>query len=389
MITKIKKLAEGIFDEVVSIRRHLHKNPELSFKEHKTSSYIKSVLRGWNIPFTDDIADTGIIVLLKGNNPNSKTIALRADFDALPIIEKNEVDYCSVNNGVMHACGHDAHTASLLGTINILNALKTEWEGSIKYIFQPAEEMLPGGAQQMIKEGVLENPKVEKMLGQHVFPDLEVGKVGFRPGKYMASTDELHITIKGKGGHAALPEKYNSPLLGAAKLITALDKYSFKEKDRPCVLAIGFIEGLGSTNVIPEKVKLKGTLRAMDENFRIKAHSEILEIAKSIADTNSLIIDFDIHNGYPYLFNDESLTKDSIGFAKEYIGAENVIDLPIRMTAEDFSYYSHQVPSCFYRLGTGNKSKGIIHGLHTSRFNIDESSLKVGMGLMAYLAINN
>ena len=389
MIAKIKQLAESIFDEVVSIRRHLHKNPELSFNEYKTSAYIKSVLSGWDIPFTEDIADTGIVVLLKGNNPSSKTIALRADFDALPIVEENEVDYCSVNNGVMHACGHDAHTASLLGVINILNTLKTEWEGSIKFIFQPAEEMLPGGAQQMIKEGVLDNPKVEKMLGQHVFPDLEVGKVGFRPGIYMASTDELHITIKGKGGHAALPEKYNSPLLAAAKLITALDEFSKKEKDRPCVLAIGFIEGLGSTNVIPEQVKLKGTLRAMNEDFRIKTHEKMLVIANTIAEAYSLIIDFDIRKGYPCLVNDEALAKKSIVFAKEYMGAENVIDLPIRMTAEDFSYYSHRVPSCFYRLGTAKKSKRITHGLHTSRFNIDESSLKVGMGLMTYLAIKN
>jgi len=389
MISKIKQQAESIFDEVLSIRRHLHKNPELSFNEYKTSAYIKSVLSAWDVPFTEDIADTGIVVLLKGNNPNSKTIALRADFDALPIVEENEVDYCSVNNGVMHACGHDAHTASLLGAINILNTLKKEWEGSIKFIFQPAEEMLPGGAKQMIKEGVLENPKVEKMLGQHVFPDLEVGKVGFRPGKYMASTDELHITIKGKGGHAALPENYNSPLLAAAKLITSLDEFSKKEKDRPCVLSIGFIQALGSTNVIPEQVKLKGTLRAMDEGFRIKTHKKMLTIASTIAKTYSLTIDFDIRKGYPCLVNDEEVTKKSISFAKEYVGTENVIDLPIRMTAEDFSYYSHQVPSCFYRLGTANKSKGITHGLHTSRFNIDESSLKVGMGLMAYLAIKN
>ena len=383
MITKIKQLAESIFDEILSIRRHLHKIPELSFKEHKTSAYIKSVLITWDIHFTEDIADTGIIVLLKGNNPSSKTIALRADFDALPIFEENEVDYCSENNGVMHACGHDAHTASMLGAIKILNTLKKEWEGSMKFIFQPAEEMLPGGAQQMIKEGVLESPKVEKMFGQHVFPDLEVGKVGFRPGKYMASTDELHITIKGKGGHAALPENYNSPLLAAAKLITALDEFSKKEKDRPCVLAIGLIEGLGSTNVIPEKVNIKGTLRALDEDFRMKTHEKMLVIASSIAETYSLTIDFDIRKGYPCLVNDEAVTKKSISFAKEYIGAENVIDLPIRMTAEDFSYYSQKVPSCFYRLGTANKSKGIIHGLHTSRFNIDESSLKVGMGLMA------
>ena len=389
MIDKIKQLSESIFDEVVSIRRYLHKNPELSFKEHKTSAFIKSVLSDWKIPFTEDIADTGIVVLLTGNNPNSKIIALRADFDALPIIEENLVDYCSINIGVMHACGHDAHTASLLGAINILNTLEKEWEGSIKFIFQPAEEMLPGGAQQMIKEGVLENPNVEKMLGQHVFPDLEVGKVGFRSGKYMASTDELHITIKGEGGHAALLENYNNPLLAAAKLIIDLDEYSKKEKDRPCVLAIGFIEGLGSTNIIPDQVKIKGTLRVMDEVFRINAHEKMLKIANTIAENYSLSINFDIRKGYPCLVNDEEVTERAITLAKEYVGDENVIDLPVRMTAEDFSYYSQQVPSCFYRIGTANNSEGIIHGLHTSRFNIDESSLKIGMGLMAYLAIKH
>jgi amidohydrolase len=389
MINKIKQLADSAFDEIVEIRRYIHQNPELSFKEHKTSAYIKSVLTGWGIPFTEDIADTGIVVLLEGNNPSSKTIALRADFDALPITEENDVDYCSVNNGVMHACGHDAHTASLLGVVKILNTLKHEWEGSIKFIFQPAEEMLPGGAQQMIKEGVLENPKVEKMLGQHVFPDLEVGKVGFRPGKYMASTDELHITITGKGGHAALPHNYNNPLLAAAKLITDLDESFQKEKDRPSVLAVGFIEGLGATNVIPEQVKLKGTLRAMDEDFRALAHDKMLAISTAIAQMYKVEIDFDIRKGYPCLINDEDLTGKSIAFAKDYMGEDNVIALSVRMTAEDFAYYSHEVPACFYRLGTANKSKGITPGLHTSRFNIDEQALKTGMGLMAYLAIRN
>ena len=389
MINKIKQLAESAFDEIVEIRRYIHKNPELSFKEHKTSAYIKSVLTGWDIPFAEDIADTGIVVLLEGNNPSKKILALRADFDALPITEENDIEYCSVNKGVMHACGHDAHTASMLGAIKILNALKQEWEGSIKFIFQPAEEMLPGGAQQMIKEGVLENPKVEKMIGQHVFPNLEVGKVGFRPGKYMASTDELHITIKGKGGHAALPSQYNNPLLAAAKLITDLNESFQKDKELPSVLAIGFVEGLGATNVIPEQVNLKGTLRAMDEEFRVNAHKRMLAISNTIAQTYKVEIDFDIRKGYPCLVNNEELTNKSIAFAKEYLGSENVIDLPVRMTAEDFAYFSHEVPSCFYRLGTANKSKGITHGLHTSRFNIDEQSLKIGMGLMACLAIKN
>lgn len=389
MIDQIKKLAIIYFDEIVEIRRHLHQYPELSFHEHKTSAYIKSILTKWDISFTDGIADTGIVVVLKGNNPERKTLALRADFDALPIQEENDIAYSSQTNGVMHACGHDAHTSSLLGTLKILNELKADWEGSLKFIFQPAEEMLPGGAQQMIKEGVLENPKVNAIIGQHVFPDLEKGKVGFRPGKYMASTDELHITIKGKGGHAALPEKYNNPLLAAAKLITDLDVYFKKYKDYPSVLAIGFVEGLGSTNVIPDSVLLKGTLRTMDEDFRKKAHHQMLEIAKTSSTEYNIEIDFDIRKGYPCLINDEKVTEQSISFAKEYMGADNVIDLPIRMTAEDFAYYSQLIPSCFYRLGTANSEKGITNGLHTSKFNIDEDALKIGMGLMAYLAIQN
>jgi amidohydrolase len=389
MINKIKELAETIFDDVVAIRRHIHKNPELSFKEHETSSYIKSILTTWGIPFTENIADTGIVVLLQGNNPESKTIALRADFDALPIIEENEVDYCSANKGVMHACGHDAHTASLLGVAKILNSLKSKWEGSVKFVFQPAEEQFPGGAQQMIKEGVLENPKVEKIFAQHVFPELEVGKVGFRPGQYMASADEIYITIKGVGGHAALPHKYNNPIVAAAKLITNLEEHFLQYQEMPSVFAIGFVQANGHTNVIPESIELKGTFRTMNEEFRDISHEKMQAIALAIAREYSIDVDFSIIKGYPSLYNNEPLTKDAIGFAKEYMGEENVITLDVRMTAEDFSYYSHEVPSCFYRLGTANASKGITHGLHTSRFNIDEEALKVGMGLMAYLTIKN
>lgn len=389
MIDQIKKLAIIYFDEIVEIRRYLHQHPELSFHEYKTSAYIKSILTKWDIPFIDGIADTGIVVVLRGNNPEKRTTALRADFDALPIQEENDISYSSQTNGVMHACGHDAHTSSLLGALKILNELKADWEGTLKFIFQPAEEMLPGGAQQMIKEGVLETPKVNTIIGQHVFPDLEKGKVGFCSGKYMASTDELHITIKGKGGHAALPETYNNPLLAAAKLIINLDVYFKKHKDSCSVLAIGFIEGLGSTNVIPDRVMLKGTLRAIDEGFRKKAHHKMLDIAKTISEKYNIEIDFDIRKGYPCLINDERITKQSIRFAKEYLGAENVVDLPIRMTAEDFAYYSQLIPSCFYRLGTANSERGITNGLHTSKFNIDEEALKIGMGLMAYLAIKN
>jgi amidohydrolase len=389
MIDKIKQLTTDNFDEIIKIRRHIHKYPELSFQEHKTSAYIKSILDAWGIAYTDNIADTGIVVLLEGNYPSSKTIALRADFDALPIIEENDVEYCSVNSGVMHACGHDVHTASLLGVVKILNELKQEWEGSIKFIFQPAEEQLPGGAQQMIKEGVLENPKVEKMLGQHVFPDLEVGKVGFRPGKYMASADEIQVTITGCGGHAALPHTYNNPIVAAAKLITKLEEHFLPFRDIPAVVAIGFVSANGYSNVIPDSIELKGTFRTVDEEFRDAAHKQMLVIADEVAKEYNIDVDFKVHKGYPTLFNDEQLTNKALTFAKEYLGEENVIDLPVRMTAEDFAYYSNKVPSSFYRLGTANKAKGITHGLHTSRFNVDEKSLEVGMGLMAYLAIKS
>ena len=383
---KIQELSAELLPEIIEIRRYLHMHPELSFQEFETSKYIKSVLLNWKIPFHDGIAETGIVVLLKGKNPEKSCVALRADFDALPIQEENKVEYCSKNSGVMHACGHDVHTASLLGVLRILDTIKSEWEGSIKFIFQPAEERLPGGAKQMIAEGVLENPKVQSMFGQHVFPDLQVGKVGFKAGIYMASTDELHITINGKGGHAALPEKNKNPIKVAGKLISDLYDYFDKEKETPSVFSIGFIEGNGSTNVVPNKVKMMGTLRAMDGNWRENAHDKMLNVAEELSKKYHVEIDFDILKGYPLLENDIPLTDKAIKLAKRYLGEENVILLPIRMTAEDFSYYTKEVPACFYRLGTANKEKGIIHGLHTSSFDIDEDSLEIGMGLMAFLA---
>jgi len=386
---QIQDLSKEFLPKIIDIRRNLHSNPELSFQEFETSKYIKSILADWGIPFQEHIANTGIVVVLKGKNPEKSCTALRADFDALPIQEENEVEYCSKNNGVMHACGHDAHTASLLGALKILHTLKSDLEGSIKFIFQPAEERLPGGAKQMISEGVLENPKVDNMLGQHVFPDLEVGKVGFKAGMYMASTDELYITILGKGGHAALPEETKNPIIVASTMLTTLYDYFDNENDGPSVFSIGFIEGNGSTNVVPDKVKMMGTLRAMDEDWRANAHQKMQEIAEDFVKRYNVEIDFEIRKGYPFLENDIPLTEKAIETAKQYLGEENVVDLPVRMTAEDFSYYSQKVPSCFYRLGTANKEKGIIHGLHTSKFNIDEDALEIGMGLMAFFATKN
>ena len=389
MKEKIKIAAKKYLSETIEIRRHLHAYPELSFEEYATSDYIASKLKQYNIPFSQGIVKTGIVALIEGNNPSKKVIAFRADMDALPITEINNVEYKSKNAGIMHACGHDVHSASLLGAAKILNELKNEFEGTIKLIFQPGEEKLPGGASLMIKENVLENPRPQSILAQHVFPSMEVGKVGFRNGMYMASTDEIYVTVIGKGGHAAMPNDYNNPLLIASKIILELHTiFMLQPQKVPTVLAFGKIAGNGATNVIPNEVLLEGTFRTMNEIWRKEAHSKMQNIAESIALEMGGICEFKIVSGYPFLVNDETTTNNARAAAEDYLGKENVEELPMRMTAEDFSFYSQQIPSCFYRLGTGNKSKGIVSGVHTSTFDIDENALEIGAGLIAWLAIN-
>ncbi|MES2836139.1 MAG: M20 family metallopeptidase [Bacteroidota bacterium] len=390
---KIKQLSSEYLEEIIAVRRHLHAHPELSFEEHNTSKFICQKLDEYKIPYTKGIVKTGIVALIEGKNAAKKCIALRADIDALPIQETNKVSYCSINNGVMHACGHDVHTASLLGAAKILSELKTEFEGTIKLIFQPGEEKLPGGASLMIKEGVLNNPKVNSIYGQHVFPSLTAGKVGFRKGMYMASTDEIYLKIIGKGGHAAMPNTYNSPLLVSSKILLALNNYFMEEKLKqtpniPTVLAFGNIIGKGATNVIPDEVNIEGTFRTFDEKWRKEAHQIIKSISETIAIENNAKCEVKIESGYPFLTNDEILTQNAITKAQEFLGNENVIDLDLRMTAEDFSYYTQQIQGCFYRLGTASTNGENAQNVHTSNFNIDENALKTGMGLMAWLAIN-
>jgi amidohydrolase len=386
---KIKQQSYELHNEITAIRRHLHAHPELSFQEFETSKYICSVLDKWNIPYTTGWVKTGIVAIIKGKNPDKKCIALRADIDALPIEEIEGRTYGSKNKGVMHACGHDVHTASLLGAAKILNDLKNEFEGSIKLIFQPGEELLPGGASLMIKEGVLKNPDAESIFGQHVFPSLEAGKVGFRKGMYMASTDELYLTVIGKGGHAAMPKDYNNPIFIAGEIIKQLHAFFMEKKtnDVPTVIAFGKFIANGATNVIPEKVSIEGTFRTMNEIWRNEAHEKIKEISENIAREMNGKCEVEIRKGYPFLSNDEALTERAINFAKEFLGQENVIDLDLRMTAEDFAFYSQEIPACFYRLGTANFEKGITAGVHTQQFDIDEKALETGMGLMAYLAL--
>jgi amidohydrolase len=385
---KIQELSQKIFDDVVANRRHLHTNPELSFHEQKTSAFVAGKLEELGLTY-EKMADTGLVALIKGDLPSDKVVALRADMDALPITEANDVPYKSQNVGVMHACGHDAHTSSLLGTAKILTELRSQFAGTVKLIFQPAEEKLPGGASLMIKEGVLENPKPQAVLGQHVMPLIEAGKVGFRAGKYMASTDELYVTVKGKGGHGAQPQQNIDPVIITAHILTALQQVvsRFADPKSPSVLSFGKVIANGATNVIPNEVYMEGTFRTMDEAWRGEAHKRMKKMAEGIAESMGGSCDFNIMRGYPFLINEEVLTNATRGHAEDYLGKENVLDLDIWMAAEDFAYYSQVADSCFYRLGTRNEARGITSSVHTPTFDVEEDAFKISTGLMAYLAI--
>ncbi|HWC53341.1 MAG TPA: M20 family metallopeptidase [Chitinophagaceae bacterium] len=386
MIETIKALAKKFAPEFINIRHYLHAHPELSYQEFETSKFVQDKLREFGIPF-EIKATTGVVGLIKGKNPDKRIIALRADMDALPIKEANDVPYRSTKDGVMHACGHDVHTACLLGAAKILNSLKNEWEGTIKLIFQPGEEKNPGGASLMIKDRVLENPKPQAIFGLHVNPQLETGKLSFRPGKSMASADELYFTIKGKGGHAATAHLTTDTILIAAQLIVALQQVISRNKPPlvPSVLSITSIQGGYTTNVIPNEVKLMGTFRSLDEEWRWKAHELIKKMAVELVHSMGGEIDVHIDVGYPSVQNDEKLYEIAKKKAGEFMGAENVEETEIRLGAEDFGYYSQLIPGCFYRLGTGNKEKGITSSVHTPTFNIDENAIEIGMGMMAWL----
>jgi len=396
--SKIKELAAANFEKIKSFREHLHANPELSFVEYKTAEYISKALKEAKLSHQTGIAGTGIAGVINAKKTDAKTILLRADIDALPIQEKNDVPYRSKNEGVMHACGHDVHSACLFGALLIIKELQDFLPFNVKFIFQPGEEVLPGGASLMIKEGVLKNPDVDFAIAQHVFPDLESGKIGFKSGMYMASTDEIYISVKGKGGHAAMPNAYINPLLIASELLIQLNhefmiNKTFQKNEPdfeniPTVLAFGKIEGKGATNVIPDCVTLSGTFRTMNEKWRSFAHEKIKSIASEIAQKWGGEIIVNSVKGYPFLVNDSSLTQQLKSAAVEFLGKDQVIDLPLRMTAEDFAYITQQVPSCFYRLGTGNLSKNCNSGVHTPTFDIDETALETGSALMAWWIFN-
>jgi amidohydrolase len=387
---RIKSLAQAYKQEVIDLRRHLHSHPELSFQEFQTAAFVAEKLKAIGITEIESKATTGWSALIKGKNPEKKVVALRADMDALPISEANEVPYKSQNPGVMHACGHDAHTASLLGAAKILHEVRDQFEGTIKLIFQPGEEIIPGGASLMIKDKVLENPRPQYILGQHVMPMIPAGKVGFRSGLYMASADELYLTIKGKGGHGAMPETFIDPVLISAHLLVALQQIVSRVANPkiPSVLSFGRVEALGATNIIPNEVKIQGTFRTLDEGWRAKAHEKMRQIAEGIVEGMGGQLDFEIRKGYPFLKNNPELTARSVAAAQTYLGSENVLDLDIWMAAEDFAYFSQEIDGCFYRLGTRNEARGITSGVHTPTFDIEEEALEIGAGLMAWLAVS-
>ncbi|MGC1243032.1 MAG: M20 family metallopeptidase [Chryseosolibacter sp.] len=390
LLEKIKSLSEQYSGEVIEARRHLHENPELSYQEYNTAKFVAGKLQSFGIKVKEGVATTGLVAEIEGRNPGKKSIALRADMDALPINETSEIPYKSKVPGVMHACGHDVHTASLLGTAKILNSVKDQFEGTVRLLFQPGEEKNPGGASYMIRDGALKNPQPSGIIGQHVFPLLPVGKIGFREGMYMASCDEIYLKVIGKGGHAAAPDLAIDPILMASHIIIALQQIISRNASpkQPTVLSFGNIIGKGATNIIPNEVHIAGTFRAMNEEWRASALNKIKKMAESIAEGMGGKCEVEISKGYPYLENNPELTRRIRSAAEAYVGHENVVDIDITLGAEDFSYYSQVIPASFYRLGTNNPAKGITSYVHTPTFDIDEDALKVGPGLMAWMAIN-
>lgn len=394
MTAEIKNIIKGkaieLHEKVRAHREYLHAHPELSYAEFETMNYVADALSKLGISFQKGVGNTGVVGLILGDHhsANQPCIGLRADLDALPIQEENEVTYKSTIDGVMHACGHDVHTSILLGTAEILHELRNKLPHPVKLIFQPGEEKNPGGATYMIRDGALKNPEVKEMYALHVFPDMEVGKAGFKEGLYMASCDEIHLTINGKGGHGATPHACIDPILIGSQIITTIQSVVSRECDPkiPCVLSFGHFEALGATNVIPSTAKLKGTFRTMNEEWREQALQLIEKHITTIASRYGATVDLEISKGYPFLYNDEGVTRKLFEKAIDYLGQDKVEELPIRLTSEDFSYYSQEVPVCFFRIGVRNEDKGIIYGVHHPRFNIDSDALRVGMELMSLAA---
>jgi amidohydrolase len=387
--TGFKALAENIYEWMLEIRHHLHAHPELSFQEHETSGYIASKLDEMGIPYKKGFAETGILARIEGQAGAGRCIALRADMDALPVTEESGCEFVSEKDGVMHACGHDIHVTSLLGTARILNEFRAQLKGTVLLIFQPGEELLPGGAKLMMEQGVFDEFKPELILGQHVQPNIPTGIVAFRPGMYMASSDEIYLTVKGKGGHGAMPHQLADPVIAMAQILVALQQIVSRNANVmiPTVLSFGKLIANGATNVIPSEVKAEGTFRTMNEQWRAEAHRRMQSIASGVAEGLGCSANLHVEHGYPVVVNHEASTEQAIKFAREINGSENVRPLDLRMTSEDFAYFGQKYPAVFYRLGV-EPENGISHPLHSSKFVANERALITGASTMAWLAWN-
>jgi hippurate hydrolase len=394
LLSTLRSRSADLHPRVVDLRRRIHRNPELSRNEHDTAALVADALHEIGLDRVETgIYGTGVLGTLAGGRPG-RTVLLRADLDALPIQEETGLDFASQNEGIMHACGHDAHTASLLGTAQILADIRSRVPGTIRFCFQPTEEKIPGGATFMIEEGVLEargdEPAVDYVLGQHVRPDLPAGAIGVRGGPFMASADEVHVTVRGEGGHAASPHELTSDAtVAAAHVVTALQTVVSRNSPpgTPSILTIGRFVADGATNVIPPSAHLEGTFRTMDDEWRAEAHDRIRQVVRRTAQAHGAEADVDVRVGYPAVHNDPSAASVVQSAAREYVGETGTVDLDPWYAGEDFAYFTNARPGVFYALGVGNKDAGIVHGLHTSQFTIDEDALRIGPGFMALAAI--
>jgi amidohydrolase len=381
-------VSDSLLEEIIGIRRHLHQHPELSFEEFRTSETIRALLDQWGIPYTFPHVNTGIVATIKGTYPGRR-IALRSDMDALPIEEQTGLAFASRNRGVMHACGHDMHMASLLGTLRVLSLLKDRIHGEILCVFQPAEEKIPGGAKLMLEEGVFKDREPDLIIAQHVLPEMATGHVGFKPGIYMAANDEVFIKVTGKGGHGALRQHIRDPILMASRILLTLQEEIMQQAPAgsPTVLSFGKVLANGAVNVIPDEVQLEGTFRTMNERWRKEAHGHMERISAEIAEAAGGSAEVEIRHGYPYLHNHESLTTEARRLAVRLLGKEQVEDMDIRMTAEDFAWFTQKIPGMLYRLGVKDPDTLQPFSLHTPMFQASETALRTGISLMAYLAI--
>lgn len=389
LTTQIEQLVSGpLLKEVIGIRQHLHRHPELSFQETETSAYIRKLLDSWGISYQFPLVETGFLAWIRGEK-KGPVIALRTDMDALPLNEETDLSFRSVRPGIMHACGHDVHMASMLGTIRVLDQLRDQIEGEILFVFQPGEEKVPGGARLMLEEGVFKEKKPDLIIAQHVMPDMEAGHVGFKSGIYMASSDEIYLTVRGRGGHGALPRDIADPVLMASHILISLQQEIHRKapSDTPTVLSFGKVIADGAVNVIPDQVQMEGTFRTMNEIWRKEAHGMIERIASGIAASMGGSCEVEIRHGYPMLRNHEGITSAASLLAARLLGEDQVEQMGIRMTAEDFAWFSQTIPGMLFRLGVRQPGSERIYPLHTSGFRVDESALRTGVSLLSYLSV--